>query len=120
MRCNPSGPVLRLLLLRTMPMQQTALAIIRFGVGRGDKIVYVGKDSPGGSQLQEIIFGVMVFEHRSQQNRYIISYDTSLEEFSVGPWTSWRRMPAGACATFDRTRMRMMTSRWRAKKRRRR
>ena len=35
----------------------------------------------------------MNFEHRKQQHRYIITYDKQLEQFSVGSWTVWRRIP---------------------------
>ena len=40
----------------------------------------------------EIVFGLMNFSHRTQQHRYIITYDMQLEQFSVGSWTGWRRI----------------------------
>jgi hypothetical protein len=59
--------------------------------------------STGSAGTEEVIFGVMSFFHRKQQNRYLITFDAQLEEFTVGPWTAWRRIPADGIdvSTFD-------------------
>ena len=76
---------------------QINLAFERAGyhsIRRGDMLQYTGTCS--GTPPEEIAFGVLVFQHRNQQNRYIISFDPTTENFSVGTWTSWTRMPAVA------------------------
>ena len=64
------------------------LATFRFG----DSVISTGLVGAEGSAT-ETVFGVMSLSHRKQQHRYIISYDEQLEQFSVGSWTAWRRIP---------------------------
>ena len=64
------------------------LATFRFG----DSVISTGLVGAEGSAT-ETVFGVMSLSHRKQQHRYIISYDEQLEQFAVGSWTAWRRIP---------------------------
>jgi hypothetical protein len=65
-------------------------------IRRGDILLYTGDDAIG-STMEEVAFGVLNAWSglsKPQHNRFIISYDASLEKFSVCCWTSWRRLPA--------------------------
>ena len=53
---------------------------------RGDVVTATG----GGAV--EVVYGVMSFHLRKQQHRYLITFDRTLEMFSVGAWTSWQRV----------------------------
>jgi len=59
---------------------------------RGNMLLYIGEY--GGKSLEEVAFGVLVFQMNGQQNRFVITYDEAMQEFSVSTWTSWRRTPA--------------------------
>ena len=71
---------------------------------RGDYVVYTGATCADERPAEEIVFGVMSFFHRKQQYRYLITFDETLEEFSIGSWTAWRRLPADGVdpTTFQR------------------
>ena len=61
---------------------------------RGDRLVYVGGSDENST---ETCFGVMVVQYRrSQQLRFVITFDADLKLFSVAPWTAWRRVPNGS------------------------
>ena len=52
--------------------------------------------------LFETCFGIIVVTYRrAQQLRFIISYDSGTERFSVAPWTAWRRVPQEEDTDFD-------------------
>ena len=63
---------------------------------RGDRLLYLDMSPEDGidSNIHETCFGVMVVTYRrTQQLRFVISFDSATERFSVAPWTAWRRMP---------------------------
>jgi hypothetical protein len=61
---------------------------------RGDVVGYIaGADN---EYCEEIVFGVKVFNDGQQQRRYLITFNPTLQMFSVGAWTSWRRTQAAA------------------------
>ena len=55
---------------------------------RGDQVMY--KDLHNSRPLEETVYGVMVFDHRGQQRRQVITYNASAQCFSIAAWTSWR------------------------------
>ncbi|KAL1498664.1 hypothetical protein AB1Y20_013977 [Prymnesium parvum] len=38
---------------------------------------------------EEVVLGVMCFQFRGQQRRYVITYNELLRVFSIGAWSSW-------------------------------
>ena len=95
-----SSHVLSLTLLETIPSDAKRPSRGAGGTGdnkrggmatfrRGDTVI-----STGPTGAQEAVYGVMIFNHRKQQHRYVITYDEQLEQFSMGSWTAWRRVPA--------------------------
>lgn len=61
---------------------------------QGDIVVWDGGQVLGGedvTKIREIVFACMVFDHRGQQRRYLITYDSKLDKFSLNAWTSWKR-----------------------------
>ena len=66
----------------------------------GDKLVYT--DEEVVDTIEEICMGVMlILYRRTQQLRFIVSFDSSLTEFSVAPWTAWRRISTSPGADLD-------------------
>ena len=67
----------------------------------GDKVVFI-EASPEGP-IEEIVFGVMRFTYGGQQQRRLITYDATHQQFAATAWTSWRRSATAqtATASFD-------------------
>ena len=63
---------------------------------RGNWLKYMGECD--GGYMEEIVYGEQVFFDKTQQHRYVITYDPALEKFSVGCWTAWQRVPLQAAA----------------------
>ena len=69
-------------------------------IRRGDVLLYMG--DAGGKQPEEVAFATLIHRHRGQYDRFIITYDESMEEFCVNTMVSWRRVPASMpCTGFD-------------------
>lgn len=67
---------------------------------RGDLVDWTGEKKPI-DDAREVVYGCMVFEHRGQQRRVIITYSSKLDKFVVNCWNSWKRIPVtgdGVCA----------------------
>jgi len=64
---------------------------------RGDRLVYVGEDNDTHATIEAISFGLLIAEYgkKSQQLRFIISFDSSAHEFSVSSWDKWKRVFTG-------------------------
>ena len=63
---------------------------------RGDRLLYLDVTEADGIDVDlfDTCFGIIVVTYRrAQQLRFIISYDSGTERFSVAPWTAWRRVP---------------------------
>lgn len=56
---------------------------------RGDIVLWnaTNKDE---ENIREIVFACMVFEHRSQQRRFLITYCAKVKKFSVNSWSAWK------------------------------
>lgn len=59
---------------------------------RGDLVVWDGERDEGDDHMCEIMYACMVFTHRGQQRRLLITYQSDLNQFSINPWTSWKRV----------------------------
>jgi flagellar biosynthesis GTPase FlhF len=44
---------------------------------------------------------VLILYRRTQQLQFIVSFDSSMTEFSVAPWTAWRRISSSPGADLD-------------------
>lgn len=74
---------------------------------RGDLVVWDGPiedDNEVDGEVIEVVYGCMVFNHRKQQRRYLITYSPELNSFSTNCWPSWKRKPATPRAMSDRAR----------------
>lgn len=63
---------------------------------RGDVVHWIGEDECAGDELveqyRETVHSVMLFYQRSQQRRFLITFDESLSKFSINSWVSWARV----------------------------
>lgn len=61
---------------------------------RGDVVTWVGgSDVELECDVREVVFGCLVFNHRNQQRRYLITYARAESKFSINAWTSWTHVP---------------------------
>lgn len=88
----------------------TAVRDLRMGYHtfrRGDLVLWTSGENHGAEdnpeddddrensvveQCVEAVYGVMVFNVRSQQRRFLITFDRSLAKFSINSWVSWKRV----------------------------
>lgn len=59
---------------------------------RGDLVRWDGEQDHE-DEVVEVVYANMVFYHRNQQRRYLITYERKLDKFSIGTWTSWALVP---------------------------
>lgn len=62
---------------------------------RGDIMQWDGEHNEGVSiskePIREVVYAGMVLDNRGQQRRYLITYDRSMNKFSLNTWCSWKR-----------------------------
>lgn len=66
---------------------------------RGDIVGYIGGNDD--DYCEEIILGVQFIHDGKQHRRYVYTYDSAMDAFSVGSFTTWVRVQAGKGASFD-------------------
>lgn len=60
------------------------------GLKRGDIVKWTGEQDGFEGEVREIVFACMVFEHRKQQRRYLVTFEPALCNFSLNSWSSWK------------------------------